>query len=445
MWLYPTSRGLAGVNGIPFTRFEEGFPRTPAAFVRFINSGSAHFQAVAELVYACSVSLTVPAPSSRDDISLAQAHYPRHSTFAKGGLTDIHLTIALNELKMARIISWNILTVERSRHLPSPPLTQTYRNMKPTIPLLFSSILATVNAGTYSLSDTVLPSSFLDFFNFEAIPDPTHGRVNYVGKGAAVSQGLVKQSGSNFIIRADSTNKLDPDGPGRDSVRLSSKNTYNNHVAVFDVHHMPQGCGTWPAIWEKNPNSWPEGGEIDIVEGVNDQGPNAATLHTPPGCSMPSSRDQTGSNTDLNCDATINDNRGCGVHFSSGNSYGPAFNNNGGGWYAVEQSPEGINVYFWPRNSGSVPDEVKHGARSVNTDDWHQGTPSANFPGTRSCDIDDYFYEHTILINLTFCGDWAGSVYGDSGCPGTCVDYVNNNPGAFKNAYFEFASIRVYE
>jgi len=37
---------------------------------------------------------------------------------------------------------------------------------------------------------------------------------------------------------------------------------------------------TWPAIWETKESNWPAGGEVDILEGVNDQGPNAATLHT---------------------------------------------------------------------------------------------------------------------------------------------------------------------
>jgi hypothetical protein len=57
---------------------------------------------------------------------------------------------------------------------------------------------------------------------------------------------------------------------------------------------MPQGCGTWPATWEVEENNWPLGGEVDIVEGVNDVGPNSATLHTSPGCTMPGNRAMLG-------------------------------------------------------------------------------------------------------------------------------------------------------
>lgn len=35
-------------------------------------------------------------------------------------------------------------------------------------------------------------------------------------------------------------------------------------------------------------------GEVDILEGVNDQGPNAVTLHTTAGCTMPQTQEQTG-------------------------------------------------------------------------------------------------------------------------------------------------------
>jgi hypothetical protein len=49
-------------------------------------------------------------------------------------------------------------------------------------------------------------------------------------------------------------------------------------------------------MWEVG-GDWPSQGEIDIIEGVNDVAPNAATLHTSEGCYMPTteiSRGQTG-------------------------------------------------------------------------------------------------------------------------------------------------------
>lgn len=30
------------------------------------------------------------------------------------------------------------------------------------------------------------------------------------------------------------------------------------------------------------------------------------------------------------------------------------------------------------------------------------------------------------MIDITFCGDWAGNSYIDSGCPGTCSDRIMN-------------------
>ncbi|KAI0059352.1 2 beta-glucanase [Artomyces pyxidatus] len=318
--------------------------------------------------------------------------------------------------------------------------------------LSFSLLLAGCAMGaSYSVSDTFQGSSFFSGFTFEAEADPTHGRVNYVSQSTAQSLGLATVSGSNFILRADDTTVLSSSGPGRNSFRLQSNNQYGTHVSVFNVEHMPQGCGTWPAIWELGPN-WPNGGEVDILEGVNDEAPNTSTLHTSagnthaslvlPGCTMPASRTETGTPTNNDCNAADDNNAGCGVQTSGGNNYGPGFNNNGGGWYAMERTSSFVKVWFWARNDGSVPSDVQSGAGSVDTDNW--GTPDAYFPNT-DCDIASHFQASNIIINLTFCGDWAGNVYSSSGCPDDCTTYVNNNPGAFSNAYFEFAWVKVYE
>jgi hypothetical protein len=109
---------------------------------------------------------------------------------------------------------------------------------------------------------------------------------NYVSQSTALAQNLTFVSSDTLIMRADATTVLSPSGPGRNSVRIQSYAAYTTHVVVFDIRHMPQGCATWPAAWETGDN-WPTTGEVDIVEGVNDQAPNLSSLHTNHGCTMP--------------------------------------------------------------------------------------------------------------------------------------------------------------
>jgi hypothetical protein len=66
----------------------------------------------------------------------------------------------------------------------------------------------------------------------------------------------------------------------------------------------------------------------------------------------------------------------------------------------MERTPNFIKVWFWPRNSVTVPAEVVNGFGSINTDAW--GVPTANFPNT-ACDIPSHFAPANIIINLTFC------------------------------------------
>jgi hypothetical protein len=78
--------------------------------------------------------------------------------------------------------------------------------------------------------------------------------------------------------------------------------------------------------------------------------------------------------------------------------------------------------------------------------DSYQGKPQAYFPNT-DCDLDAKLSAHNLIFDTTLCGDWAGqaSVYNSSGCPSDCVTFVNENPSAFTNAYWDIASLRVYQ
>ncbi|TFL02781.1 laminarinase [Pterulicium gracile] len=298
-----------------------------------------------------------------------------------------------------------------------------------------------VSAGTFAQTNAHQGSGFLKAFSVEAIADPTRGRVKYVDAATADAQNLTYASGDHFVLRADYKTKLSSSGPGRSSVRLKSNKKYSKAIMIFNIRHMPVGCGTWPALWTVGSN-WPSQGEIDILEGVNDRGPNQVTLHTAKGCTMPSYRDQSGTTVGTNCDAAVNNNKGCSVRSPETRSYGASFNSNGGGWYALQRATGGIRVWFWSRSASNVPSDVRNGASSINTDNW--GTPLAYFPPD-SCNMDDYFGDQNIIINLTFCGDWAGNDYGESGCPSTCVDYVNNNPSAFRDAYWDLQWLKIYE
>ncbi|KAH0589413.1 hypothetical protein H2248_005170 [Termitomyces sp. 'cryptogamus'] len=315
------------------------------------------------------------------------------------------------------------------------------------VTIVLALAFAQVPLAAYTLQDAYKGHDFFDYWTWEIFADPTHGRVNYIDKSTAISGNLSTATFHKFFMRADSTSVVSPNARGRDSVRIHSNTAYGDSVIVLDVQHMPAGCGTWPAFWtnsQKGP--WPHGGEIDVIEGVHLNTNNLASLHATPACIMPPARFQTGDVVSSDCNTQANSNQGCGTSFTKRNSYGAGFNNIGGGWYVLERSRhKGIKVWFWPRNDDSVPLEVKHDSRMVVPDSWSECEPDAYFPTGKQCDYDSHFDDHEIIFDLTFCGDWAGAVWGTSGCgSGTCQDFVDNNPENFKEAYWEINSLRVY-
>ena len=71
------------------------------------------------------------------------------------------------------------------------------------------------------------------------------------------------------MMRADFRSVVHPTSRGRDSVRIISNFAYGDSLVVLDVQHMSEGCATWPAFWTLSKQGpWPNGGEIDIIEGI---------------------------------------------------------------------------------------------------------------------------------------------------------------------------------
>ncbi|KAL9112797.1 MAG: hypothetical protein Q9187_007722, partial [Circinaria calcarea] len=232
--------------------------------------------------------------------------------------------------------------------------------------------------------------------------------------------------------------------PGRKSIRIESKVTYNSGLIIIDLAHMPGGiCGTWPAFWSAGYN-WPNQGEIDIIEGVHDQKTNSMALHTPAGCNVNQQPGGAGSRAvTTNCDVNAPGqpgNAGCGASAHSADTYGRPFNNNGGGTYATEYTNQFIKIWFW--RHGTEPADVQNG--NPNPAGW--GVPTTTFQG--DCNF-GLFKNQRLTFDTTFCGDWAGNVWGQypacSSRANSCQDYVQNHPGDFRDAYWSVRSLKVYQ
>ncbi|KAH0838482.1 glycoside hydrolase family 16 protein [Lanmaoa asiatica] len=318
-----------------------------------------------------------------------------------------------------------------------------------------SSVNATSTASGSHPATTSVPSSpwkpiatysgstFFDGWTFFTAADPTNGNVQYVDQGTAQSAGLVGiNNAGNAVMGVETTPTVQTN---RRSVRITTNLTFTEGLVILDAVHMPTGCGTWPAFWTNGPN-WPNDGEIDIVEGVNNYTDNQATIHTGVGCSISTSNstllDITGTvvgGTD--CSAVQSNNTGCGMRSSITTSFGSGFNSVGGGVYAMYwDNNVGIKVWYFQR--GSIPNDITAGAPQPQN--WP--TPMAFWANSNLCNISNMFKDHSAIFDTTLCGDWAEGVWGGTGVPGqsvscqqqtgfaTCAQFVQASGASFNEA-----------
>eukprot|EP00043_Microstomoeca_roanoka_P001225 m.31634 g.31634 ORF g.31634 m.31634 type:complete len:345 (+) comp10701_c0_seq2:165-1199(+) len=328
-----------------------------------------------------------------------------------------------------------LLTVNSVVPFPSSPLQTSWTKTEAT-------------TKPFRLVDDYEGSNFFPAFDFEAIADPTHGFVDYVSENEANKSGLIRVDGAHVYIGSDHTSIAS--SPGRKSVRLQSKKSYNEGLFVIDLTHMPVGCGCWPAFWLVGPK-WPAGGEIDIIECVHNQSIVQTTLHTTDGCdmkheSLPFSGNWgkgTQGNNATNCFINAPNqygNQGCSI-LGKHDSMGNPFNAHGGGVFATLWDPSvGIQVWYFPRDA--IPSDLVKNQPAPSQ--W--GEPYAAFQLGADCNH-SHFSNMNIIFDLTFCGDWAGSVFA-ADCPGlgsSCNDFVAKNPSAFTEAYWDVNYVKVYQ
>ncbi|PCD43989.1 hypothetical protein AU210_003071 [Fusarium oxysporum f. sp. radicis-cucumerinum] len=297
----------------------------------------------------------------------------------------------------------------------------------------------------YSLTTSFLGDSLISGFDWFNGRDLSNGFVQYQDLEGAEQYGLysVDPFSNTVRLRPDSARKFDLN-EGRPSIRLESKESYQYGLFIADFQHMPiSQCGTWPAFWAYGAN-WPNNGEVDILEGANLAYTNIMSAHTADGCMLDPADSNlfSGNPQSLDC-AVGTDNVGCGFTppASDTSSYGDGFNAVGGGVYAMEWDSEYISIWHFPR--GAIPADIE--AKRPDPRKW--GLPQSLFGGSK-CNVDEYFNDMRIVLNINFCGDYGEGTWGSSetcrALAPTCREYVASNPLDFQDAYFDVSYIDVY-
>ncbi|KAJ3498845.1 hypothetical protein NLJ89_g10168 [Agrocybe chaxingu] len=111
-------------------------------------------------------------------------------------------------------------------------------------------------------------------------------------------------------------------------------------------------------------------------------------------------------------------------------SYGPLFDEQGGGVFVMKWDENSIAVWLFFR--AAVPKDIEG---TPNPSEW--GLPSAVLSSSM-CDMPRFFKNHAIIF-----ADWAGNSYATSGCPGTCDESLMD-PTNFVNATWSINSLKVY-
>ncbi|KAF2632612.1 glycoside hydrolase family 16 protein [Macroventuria anomochaeta] len=247
---------------------------------------------------------------------------------------------------------------------------------------------------------------------------------------------------STFGVHNNSVIDVTPQG-GRKSVRLESHDTIDSGIVIADFEYLPaNACGTWPALWLPHDDEHDSDfySEIDIVESISCLTQNETTLHTnPTECTM-AAQSGTGDVFSTNCDYDVG---GCGMIAPHG-TFGDSFNQNGGGVWATQVEAGGIKIWHFAKSA--IPADIEND--SPKPSKW--GTPVMSFV-PQNCDIRNTWKKMKIVINITFCGEYAGGEAWDdyTQCRAktgvaSCNDYVAKTPSAFDDVYFLINSIKTY-
>lgn len=372
-------------------------------------------------------------------------------------------------------------------------------------------------SGPYELSELHRGPEFADFYDFYEGADSvgSAGYNTYISRERAIASSLIRLV--NATVPDDDDND---DGNGgtpstpfvyiqslptkegpRESIRLEGKTRWNAGLFVLDLDHLPAGCGQWPAFWLTDEDHWPDHGEIDIVEGINDQSVAKTALHTGNECSMyahvpdyaqtghwdrstgipdtfTGRMDYTTSVPADNCWVLTPHqwaNQGCVAVSDQNHTLGAGLNKQGGGVYALQWDPLNRYIRSWvfPKAQG-IPVNLQDSmiSSAANRNNQHSSSsqkpvaPDPNTWGlpygyfaigeTTGCSA-DHFQNMRIVLNTAFCGTVAGNRF-FTDCPTqaaqfnvsgdpvkSCNAWIASDPEEMKEAFWKIRAVYVYE
>lgn len=245
-------------------------------------------------------------------------------------------------------------------------------------------------------------------------PDPTHSCAVYENPGQiSVNNGL------NIGIKPK-------DGGGYSSGRLFSTQQFK--YGYYEIKAKMNGFSNmmWPAFWLTPQTNlvygpWPQSGEIDIMEAVNNVGTNISTLH----CN--NTKCNCGGQQSYYCCGTASN----GIHAASANVDFSQWHTYGCLWEEGK-----LSFYLDGNQTGSILTSDGQFAPC-----WINGNKNSPF------DI-----PMNIILNLAIGGDWAGANTGCKcviGSDGNCVGYggctLQNCTGLNTNGSLQVEYVKVWQ
>ncbi|KAE9391305.1 hypothetical protein BT96DRAFT_1001475 [Gymnopus androsaceus JB14] len=274
----------------------------------------------------------------------------------------------------------------------------------------------------WTLSQSLTGQNLINYYTASSGASDNSGVANYVDNLISVN------SDGDVLMWVDTTENVNL----RNSMKLSSSETFNVGTMMISISSI---C-IWPALWLLGGGTWPAGGEIDIIEGVNEYVHNVMSIHISEGCSI------TQNNALVDSTINIASDLDCYVPIPMA----PGFNA-GGGTYAIQIIDAGIYINYWA--AGSVPSDITSG--SPNPSSWSAQT----FFSATNCAIGTYFTNLALIIDTNLGGTFTEGVWSTSGptsltsCASstgysTAASYVQNVGSVFSDAYWQISSINIY-